>query len=171
MLAICLSFAIVVLDQLTKLKVKSFLAYSGHQEIVPGFFNISHVRNTGAAFGSFSNMSGWLIIPSVGMLVVLLFFRRHILSDSRLSRLILGLMTGGIVGNMIDRIRDGYVMDFLDVYWRGHHFPSFNVADSAITVGVALYMIAQFLETRRSASTPPALESSACASGTTTPLP
>jgi signal peptidase II len=141
MLVLLLSVAIVILDQVTKhlITLKFFLGES--IPVIPGFFDLAYVRNTGAAWGMLGGFNGLLVALSLAVLVVLIFFRRSFLTDSLIHRLALGLMLGGIVGNLLDRIRFQYVVDFLDFHWQTHHFPAFNVADSAICVGVALYMI------------------------------
>lgn len=150
MLILCLSFLVAVVDQVAKYLVMQNLPHmSDHWVVIPGLFNISHVRNTGAAWGMMQGFNMGLVIVSVIMLVVITMFRRHFMSDTRFYRVIVGLMVGGIVGNLIDRLRLGFVMDFLDFYWTSHHFPSFNVADSAICTGVGLYILLQFLDGRK----------------------
>ena len=152
MLILTLSFSLALLDQVTKYLIRKNLVPGECIEIIPGLFNISYVRNTGAAWGMLSGFGDLLIILSLVMLFVLVFFRKHFLTDTLMHRIATGLMLAGIIGNLIDRIRLGYVVDFLDFHWHMHHFPSFNVADSAICVGVGLYMISQvFLENRASA--------------------
>jgi signal peptidase II len=128
------------------------LLVNSHIVVVPGLFNISHVRNTGAAWGMMQGFNVGLVVLSVVMLVVLIGFRRHFISDTRLYRVIVGLMIGGILGNLMDRLRLGFVVDFLDFYWQTHHFPSFNVADSAICTGVGLYLLLQFLSSKKERS-------------------
>lgn len=148
MLILCLSFFIALLDQITKYLIQQKLL-TGQIVIIPGFFDLSYVQNTGAAWGIMQGFNGGLVILSIVMLAVLIIFRRSILQDCMIHRIATGLMIGGIVGNLVDRVRLGYVVDFLHFFWRNHHFPSFNVADSAICVGVALYMITQILEARQ----------------------
>ena len=118
--------------------------YLGETEsiaVIPGWFNLVHWRNTGAAWGMFQGFN-WVLAGISVLTVVALCFFRHTLQLARpLARLALGLILGGIVGNFIDRIRVSSVIDFLDFQWRGHHWPAFNIADSAICVGVALYII------------------------------
>ena len=145
MFILCLSFAVVLLDQITKYLIQEHLL-TGRFVIIPDFFDLSYVQNTGAAWGIMQGLNHWLVILSVVMLGVLIVFRRSILQDTPAYRLATGLMIGGIVGNLIDRVRLGYVIDFLHFFWRNHHFPSFNVADSAICIGVVLYIIMQFLD-------------------------
>jgi signal peptidase II len=147
MLILILSFSVALLDQVTKYLIRKNLVPGECIEAIPGLFNISYVRNTGAAWGMLSGFGNLLIILSLVMLVVIVFFRKHFLTDTLTHRIATGLMLAGIVGNLIDRIRLGYVVDFLDFHWSMHHFPSFNVADSAICIGVGLYMVSQvFLE-------------------------
>jgi len=145
MLALLLSIAIVVLDQVTKDLVMARFYPGEGLPLIPGFFNLVHVRNTGAAWGMFGGLNGWLAVFSILMLLTIVLFRRSFLSDTLTHRIALGCMAGGIVGNLIDRVRLQYVVDFLDFHWRTHHFPAFNVADSAICIGVGLYMITAFL--------------------------
>lgn len=154
MLILILSFSLALLDQVTKFLIRQNLDPGEYVEVVPGFFNISYVRNTGAAWGMMSGFGNLLIALSLVMLVVIIFFRKHFLTDTLIHKIATGLMIAGIVGNLIDRVRLGYVVDFLDFHWRTHHFPSFNVADSAICIGVGLYMISQvFLENKLKAET------------------
>jgi len=128
---------IVAADQLSKIWIRSY----PEQQLIfkAGFFQIIHTHNTGAAFGLFQGHSFALtIVALVGIVVILVYalfiYRRFPLLDNRLGRLALGLILGGAVGNLIDRLRLGYVTDFIDVgVW-----PTFNIADSAITVGVII---------------------------------
>ena len=90
-------------------------------------------------------LNGWLALFSVIILVAIVRFRRAFLSDILIHRLALGLMIGGIVGNLIDRLRLQYVVDFLDFHWGIHHFPAFNVADASICVGVGLYVLSSLI--------------------------
>ncbi len=135
--------AIIFLDQLTKIVVDRTMALYQSIPIVDGLFNLTYVRNPGAAFGIFAGSAEnlrrpFLILVSIlasGFIVTLL----HRL-DSRERGLITALtfILSGAIGNLIDRVIHGEVIDFLDVYWRNHHWPAFNVADSFITTGVAL---------------------------------
>jgi signal peptidase II len=144
MLVLLLSVAVVILDQVTKHLITLRFYLGESIPVVPGFFDLAYVRNTGAAWGMLGGFNGLLVALSLAVLVVLIFFRRSFLTDSLIHRLALGLMLGGIVGNLLDRVRLQYVVDFLDFHWQMHHFPAFNVADSAICVGVGLYMISAF---------------------------
>ena len=135
--------AILVLDQLTKLLVRTQIALNDSIEIVPGFLNLVHVRNTGAAFGFLNSVDlGYkqVLMTTVALVALLAIglYAWRVGSHERLARAGLALILGGAVGNLIDRASIGYVIDFVDAYWRSHHFWAFNVADSAITVGACL---------------------------------
>lgn len=144
MLALCLSFLISVLDQAAKYAVTRQFRPGESVPLLPGFFNLTYVRNTGAAWGMLGGLNSLLTAFSVAMLILIVLFRRRIISDVLSHRVALGLMMGGIVGNLMDRVRLHHVVDFLDFYRGPHHFPSFNVADSAICVGVGLYVVSSF---------------------------
>jgi len=147
MLVLCLSLVIVLCDQLTKFWVMRFLPDEGIA-VVSGWFHFRRVHNTGAAWGVFEGFSDGLILLSIVMLALIIVFRRSFLLDRVVHKLAMGAMIGGIIGNLIDRVRLGYVVDFLDFYRGDSHFPAFNIADSAICVGVFLYIIVQFLPVR-----------------------
>jgi signal peptidase II len=144
MLVLCLGFGVAVLDQLTKHLTQANIPYGHQVPIIPGFFSLSHVHNTGAAWGMLQGYNRWLIGLSFVMLGMVIAFRRHFLVGSRLAHVAAGLILGGIVGNLVDRVRLGYVVDFLDFLLWGYPFPSFNIADSSICIGVGLYMVTQF---------------------------
>jgi signal peptidase II len=143
---IWLAAAVVVIDQATKFMVKARLPLHDSVTVIPGFFDITHVRNTGAAFGMLNNVE-FAYKPAVMVIVALVAlgavasYALTLPASQRIARLGLALILGGAVGNLIDRATMGYVVDFVDVYWRGVHFWAFNVADSAITVGVALMLL------------------------------
>lgn len=148
MLVLCLAFLVTLSDQVTKYLVKSNQHHllSEPVPIVAGiFFDLKYVQNTGAAWGVLQGFNSLLIILSVVMLIVIVVFRRHFITHEWLDRIAMGLMIGGIAGNLIDRLRVGYVIDFLDFYISSFapHFPAFNVADSAICSGVGLYILSQ----------------------------
>jgi len=147
MLILCLSFFLALLDQVTKYLVTPKLA-SGPISVIPGLFDLRYVQNTGAACGIFQGMNNGLVVLSVIMLLLLIIFRKSILQNTLIHRVAAGFLIGGILGNLIDRIKWGYVIDYLDFYWRSHHFPAFNVADSAICIGVGLYILTQIFESR-----------------------
>lgn len=142
---------VVAGDQLTKLWVlKSFSLYES-MVVIPGFFNLTYLMNKGAAFGFLAGQNGawrhylFLVLGTVALVVIAIaWFRlRH---GHALYSISLPLIGGGALGNMIDRIRFGSVVDFLDVYIGTHHWPAFNVADSAISIGVFVFFLANILE-------------------------
>jgi signal peptidase II len=144
MQVLLLSVAIVLLDQITKYLVTVRFQLGESLVLIPGCFSLTYVRNIGAAWGMLGGWNGVLVAVSAIVLVLLICFRRSFLTDSLIHRLSLALMLGGIAGNLFDRIRLQYVVDFLDFYWENHHFPAFNVADSSICIGVGLYMLSSF---------------------------
>jgi signal peptidase II len=101
------------------------------------WFKLVHWTNTGAAFGLLQGQAPLFVAIALVVIVAVLIYSRQLPADSWAVRICLGLMLGGAIGNLIDRVTVGAVLDFVDVYWRNHHFWAFNVADSAITVGVA----------------------------------
>jgi signal peptidase II len=141
-----LALAVIVFDQVTKLAVLKYLGYREEREIVEGFFKLVHWGNTGAAWSMFSGNNGVLAVVAIAALVVLFFTRHHFNIHTLGGQVSLGLIFGGIAGNLIDRLRVGHVVDFLYFYVHrrdGHiaGFPAFNVADSAICVGVGLLFL------------------------------
>ena len=142
-----LALAILALDQFTKWIVfRSLPAGAGEKEIIPGFFRLVHWGNTGAAWSMFRDNNKLLAVVALVALVVL-FLMRHQFDLHRLGgQISLGLIFGGIIGNLVDRVRIGHVVDFLYFYvvrrdGREAGFPAFNVADSAICIGVGLLFI------------------------------
>jgi signal peptidase II len=141
-----IALAVIVFDQVTKALVRHELSLYETHEIIPGLASLVHGRNVGMAFGMFSG--GGLpaqavvlaILSGVVLLVVLAHWRR-LAEGPILLRLALALIAGGAVGNLIDRIRLGYVTDFVHFYWRGHQWPDFNLADSAISIGIVLLLL------------------------------
>jgi len=155
---ITLAMAIALADQFTKWLLARSLA-AGEVVHVTGFFNLVHVFNKGAAFSFLANAGGWqrvffigVTIAAVSLIVYLL--RRH--GGDRLFCLGLALILGGALGNLWDRVMLGHVVDFLDFHAAGWHWPAFNVADSAITVGAALLILETLLAGRRERHRPDA---------------
>jgi signal peptidase II len=137
---------VVVADQVTKQLVRERFELYESVSVVPGFFNLTRVHNTGAAFGMLDGMdfafkAGLLSLVAVAALVFLTLYALSVEPGQQLTRLGLALIIGGAAGNLVDRVSAGYVLDFFDFYWRGWHFWAFNVADAAITVGVALMIL------------------------------
>ncbi len=149
--------SVYVADQLSKLAVLLWLGPWAQKEVIPGFFKLVHWGNTGAAWSLFSGNNGLLALVSVVALVVLYLTRDRFDVHTRLGQVALGLIMGGILGNLTDRLRVGHVVDFIRFYLerRGDGaevgFPAFNVADSAICIGVGLL----FLLSARSESRQP----------------
>ncbi|MCF7849670.1 MAG: signal peptidase II [Kiritimatiellales bacterium] len=141
MLVILLGLGVLVLDQLSKQWIRDAFYYGESRPVIDGIFNLVYVRNPGAAWGIFGGQGILLILLSIVVLILLIVYRRSFLHDGLSHKIILGLMLGGIVGNLVDRIRFGWVTDFLDFHVGVHHWPSFNVADSAICIAVGLYFI------------------------------
>lgn len=134
---------VLALDQATKQWVHSSLHLYERVSIVPNYFHLTYIRNSGAAFGLFSSraesfrMPFFVSITIMAILFIAYFFYKA-RPDQRLLVLALGLVLSGALGNLIDRLRLGEVIDFIDVHWRHLHWPAFNVADIAICVGVGL---------------------------------
>lgn len=151
------SLAVVVLDQWTKWLVEVHLPHHTTQPVIPGLFNLTHVRNSGVAFGLFaSNGGGWVLTAlGLGALIAVGLYFWFTPSRDRVLLAALALVVGGAIGNLIDRVSSGAVTDFLDVYIGAHHWPSFNIADSAISVGIVLMAIDSF-RPRHSAGEAPA---------------
>jgi signal peptidase II len=146
--------AVLVLDQITKLVALARLVPGLPVPVVDGLFSLTLVMNPGLAFGMLATTpAGWRWVVaalSLGALAALAVLATRLLSDGRwVTRLGIGLIFGGAVGNLIDRARFGAVVDFLDFYWRQYHWPAFNVADSAITVGVALLALTMLVPDSR----------------------
>jgi len=155
MLALLIGLAIVLLDQLTKQWIRSAFVYGESRPVIDGFFNLVYVRNDGAAWNILSGQSIILILISVVVLVLLVIYRRSFLQEQFLHRILFGLMVGGILGNLIDRIRFGWVTDFLDFQFGTYHYPSFNVADSAICIAVGLYILTNLFQKKEKETTNP----------------
>jgi signal peptidase II len=142
-----IALTVVVLDQLTKQFVLRFLPQSGQERVVvEGFFKFVHWGNTGAAWSLFRGNNGILAGVALVALVVLFLTRHHFDSRSFLSQIAFGMISGGIVGNLIDRLTEGHVIDFIYFYLvqrSGQEigFPAFNIADSAICTGVGLIFL------------------------------
>ena len=149
MLVFIVGLLVIFSDQLTKLWVRSSFVYGGEPvAVIPGFFNLVYVRNEGAAWGMLGGQQLLLILLSIAVLILLAVFRRKFLNPTFDHKLAFGLMIGGICGNLIDRVKLGWVTDFLDFYIGGWHWPSFNIADSAICIAAGIYLISSFWHSR-----------------------
>ena len=142
----------LLLDQVTKIYIDSAFALYESITVIENFFNITYVRNPGAAFGILSDSAiriPFFISVSVIASIGILWYLRKVDSTDRWQHFALGLIFSGAVGNLIDRVRLGEVIDFLDAHWYGAHWPAFNVADSAICVGVAIMFLCSWREERQ----------------------
>ncbi|MDD4911199.1 MAG: signal peptidase II [Sideroxydans sp.] len=142
-----ISLIVIVLDQLSKLAITQHFVY-GETLAVTSFFNLSLQHNPGAAFSFLSDAGGmqrWLftVIALVASAWMFWMIRKH--QAEKVLSFALALIMGGAIGNVIDRAAYGYVIDFLDFYWGGYHFATFNLADSAITCGAALLILDGFI--------------------------
>ena len=147
-----ISSVILALDQATKLYIDANFRLHESIPVIRGWFNLTYVRNKGAAFGIFADSAiriPFFITVSIVAMLGILWYIRRLSNGQRLAVFSLSLVFAGACGNLIDRIRLGEVIDFLDVYWQRHHWPAFNVADSAITVGVTLLFIDMWREDRK----------------------
>jgi len=136
--------AVLILDQVTKAWVLANLPLGGSIPVIPGFFDITHVHNPGGAFGFLAGMSAEirsLLFVAVSLLAagLILYFYWQTPDGQRALAVGLALLFGGAIGNLVDRIRFGIVVDFLDLYAGDLHWPAFNVADSAISIGVIIF--------------------------------
>ena len=150
---------VVVLDQATKALVGETLPLHASVNVVPGLLDLTHVRNTGVAFGilnaaDFPFKSAVMVIVAAVALLAIVTYAVRSTSHGRTAQIGLALILGGAIGNLIDRAMTGYVIDFVDIYWRSYHFWAFNVADSAITVGAAALVLDMLISGRHVPETP-----------------
>lgn len=150
-----IALTVFFLDRLSKIWVEKHLPLNQFRTIVPGILDLTHSRNTGVAFGFFANSnSSWVpylltCVSSVALVVILMFSLRHSIGDWKLQ---LGLMLvlGGAAGNLYDRVHYGFVIDFIEIYYRSFHWPTFNLADSSISLGIGLLLLETIFEKSRS---------------------
>ena len=153
-LAGSLAASVAVLDQLTKFQVQKHLPLYASREVLPGFFNLVHTLNKGAAFG-FLNDPGtswqtyfFIAVTALAVVIVLNLLGKS-QNEPRLFVVSLGLILGGALGNLVDRVRLGEVVDFLDFYVGSYHWPAFNVADIAITLGSLALIFSCYLRSKK----------------------
>ncbi len=142
-LALIITVSIILLDQITKALVDHLMSLYQSVEIVPNFLHLTYLRNTGAAFGFLAGSHSHLriiffILISVVAIGCIFYLLKNLRSERTAFIASLSLILGGAIGNFIDRVRLGEVIDFIDLHWGHLHWPAFNVADSAITIGVIL---------------------------------
>jgi len=148
------ALGVLLLDQATKAAIIRTLPLGQAIPIIPGYFDIVFVLNPGAAFGFLATFpaslrSPFFILISIAAALLIVIYRTRYLKDQWLPGQALALVLGGALGNLIDRLHYGMVVDFLDVHWQQYHWPAFNVADSAISVGVGLMLLEMLLEWRK----------------------
>ncbi|MDH3973907.1 MAG: signal peptidase II [Deltaproteobacteria bacterium] len=148
---------IIILDQLVKIYVDKTMHLYQSIEVLENFFHITYIRNKGAAFGILSGANESLRVPffltvSAIAVVVIIYTIYTYREESPLFPFAMAMILGGAIGNVIDRIRLGEVIDYIDVHWYTHHWPAFNVADSAITAGVVLLIISMLFEHKKAES-------------------
>ena len=146
-----LALILLIADQFTKVLILGYYQL-GDSSPVTGFFNIVRVHNSGAAFSFLSSASGWQrwFFTAIGLgaaVFIVYMLRAH--PGQKLFSFALACILGGAIGNVIDRLLHGYVVDFLDFHYAGTHFPAFNIADSAISVGAACLILDELLRVRR----------------------
>ncbi|MCC6544518.1 MAG: signal peptidase II [Nitrospirae bacterium] len=137
---------VTIIDQLSKYAVQHMLTLHDPMEVIAGFFNITYIFNPGAAFGLFGNISEtarMIILVGISLIAFAILFYIYIKIRERDNLILvpIALIIGGALGNLIDRIRFQMVVDFLDFYWGHFHWPAFNIADAAITVGTLILVI------------------------------
>lgn len=141
-----LGLAVFVLDQLTKAWISATLPFPTYEPpgaitIIDGFFHILHVGNTGAAWSLFAGQPTMLALLAVFTLAAIFYWRRTLDLHTRPVQLAFGLLCGGIIGNLVDRLIHGHVIDFLDFHFGDYIYPTFNIADAGICLGVGIYII------------------------------
>lgn len=141
MWSIIIAAVALLLDQYTKWLVMTRMTELEEVPIIPGFFSLQFVYNPGAAFGMLANQRWFFVLITLAAVGGMLYYLRQQTARHWLSTLALGLLLGGAIGNLIDRLRFSKVVDFLLFYWRDYYFPNFNVADICITVGVGLLIL------------------------------
>lgn len=152
---------LLVLDQATKAYVARTMELYQSIPVVENFFNFTYLRNKGAAFSIFAQSSfrlPFLITVSVIAVIGIIYYFNKIRPDEKSAAFGLTFILAGAVGNLIDRVRHGEVVDFLDAHWYGHHWPAFNLADSAICAGVFILAFGMVIEERRLKAGDPAKE-------------
>ncbi|MEY3775653.1 MAG: lipoprotein signal peptidase [Verrucomicrobiota bacterium] len=145
-LLLTLALTVFALDQVTKTWIDARLPLGtyglahGAIEVIPGFFHLVHVGNTGAAWSLFTGKSFFLALLALATLGAIFIWRRALGLQDRTAQLAFGLLCGGIVGNLVDRFLHGHVIDFIDLHFGAYVYPTFNVADAGICIGVGIYL-------------------------------
>lgn len=155
---LAISGGVFMIDQTTKAWAARSLRFDGDRSVIPGFLNFAYAQNTGVAFSMLddhgdSGRWGLSVVAIVAATLVMYFFWRTPRTDDRVLGS-LALLLAGIIGNVVDRLRLGFVIDFIDVQFGNWHYPTFNVADAAICVGAGLLLIDMFLSKKKAESQP-----------------
>lgn len=143
---LALALGVFVVDQLSKVWIEHRLPFPTYWDssaaivVVKGFFYVIHVGNPGAAWSMFSGQGTLLACLAAATLAAIAYWRHALGLHTRIAQICFGLLCGGIVGNLVDRLRHGYVVDFIDLHFGSYTYPTFNIADSGICVGVILYL-------------------------------
>ncbi|WP_085314491.1 signal peptidase II [Derxia lacustris] len=148
-----LAVVVVLLDQASKIAITRVFAYGQRLPVLDGFFDLTLLHNPGAAFSFLANANGWqkyffIALAAGAAAFIVWLLSRH--NQQRLFSFALAMILGGAIGNLIDRLAYGHVVDFLLVYWRSWFWPAFNLADSAIVCGAALLILDELIRVRRS---------------------
>lgn len=144
-----IAIIILILDQITKFVIASSMRIGDSFEVIPGFLNITSHRNNGAAWGILSGKMSFFFIITIIILVILVVFYIKEAKNNLFMQIALSLLFAGALGNFIDRLLHGEVVDFIDTYIFGYNFPIFNVADSSLTIGVILIIIALVMDVKK----------------------
>ncbi len=155
---LAISGGVFMIDQTTKAWAARSLRFDGDRSVIPGFLNFAYAQNTGVAFSMLddhgdSGRWGLSVVAIVAATLVMYFFWRTPRTDDRVLGS-LALLLAGIIGNVVDRLRLGFVIDFIDVQFGNWHYPTFNVADAAICIGAGLLLIDMFLSKKKAESQP-----------------
>ncbi|MCP4100301.1 MAG: signal peptidase II [Lentisphaerae bacterium] len=151
-----LAVALLIMDQVTKVLVESNIKLGQRISIIPGFFDLTHITNKGAAWGILHGYGWLLLLIAAAVVIVAVLCIRWLTEGYNERYLAIFIVFSGIFGNSIDRIWRGQVVDFLDFYVKGHHWPAFNVADISICIGVAIYFLSTLLRSDKKTETEPA---------------
>ncbi|SFM97488.1 signal peptidase II [Formivibrio citricus] len=149
---LALALVVIVLDQASKQAILASLAYGERLAVIPGFFNLTLAYNPGAAFSFLADAGGWqrhfFTALALGVSAGIVYMLKKHLAESRFC-LQLSLILGGAIGNVIDRILYGHVVDFIQIHYQSWYYPAFNIADSAICIGVGLMLFDGFFERKK----------------------
>lgn len=143
------TLAVLILDQFTKAYIVKTMSVGDSYSVIPGFLNITSHRNTGAAWGILSGKMGFFFLVTIIVLGLLTYFYVKEARGHFWSQMAISLLFAGALGNFIDRMKNGEVVDFIDTYIFGYDFPIFNVADSSLTVGVILILILLLFDSKK----------------------